>query len=124
MLYYCVCLSSAWHIAKPWAERLVEEFYAQTEEEAKINIPVTSYVMLLSLLMHRWMQRENVVLSQMQVNFIDHILQPMYRTLRKLFPGLKYHMERLSLSRNKWSELYQQHLREVEQEAHHRYRTT
>eukprot|EP01086_Lenisia_limosa_P013910 TRINITY_DN43611_c0_g1_i1.p1 TRINITY_DN43611_c0_g1~~TRINITY_DN43611_c0_g1_i1.p1 ORF type:complete len:479 (-),score=104.01 TRINITY_DN43611_c0_g1_i1:6-1442(-) len=93
-----------WSVAKPWADGLLEEFFNQTDAELKSGVKVTE-----------WMKRENVVQSQMQVNFLDHILIPMFTSVAKVLPKLNIHLERLAVSRSKWSQLYQEYKANMEQ---------
>jgi hypothetical protein len=64
-------------IAKYWAHMVQEEFFIQGDREAEKAIKVSPF-----------MTRGNSSLPQMQMNFADYIVIPMFKVMTKLLPEL------------------------------------
>eukprot|EP01086_Lenisia_limosa_P001087 TRINITY_DN1197_c0_g1_i1.p1 TRINITY_DN1197_c0_g1~~TRINITY_DN1197_c0_g1_i1.p1 ORF type:complete len:498 (+),score=115.59 TRINITY_DN1197_c0_g1_i1:67-1560(+) len=94
-----------WPVARPWADKLLAEFAEQTETEIANNLPVTE-----------WMRTVNVVQPKMQLNFITHVLMPMYEAMKNIFPKLSSFCDRLSMARNRWQEEYNKYIASTEQD--------
>ena len=67
-------------IAIQWEEKISAEFNDQAIEEAQLGLPVAPFMQNLADPQHR---------SKLQVNFIDFVLEPWWKSLIKLYPTLK-----------------------------------
>ncbi|KAI9138921.1 hypothetical protein BKA69DRAFT_1088657 [Paraphysoderma sedebokerense] len=54
-------------LCQKWADRILEEFFLQGDEEKKRGLPVS-----------RFMDRTNTVVSKCQIGFIDYIVLPLF----------------------------------------------
>lgn len=63
-----------------WEEKISSEFNDQALEEAKLGLPVAPFMQNLSDPQHR---------AKLQVNFIEFVLEPWWRSIVKLYPQLK-----------------------------------
>lgn len=63
-----------------WTKRIVEEFYQQGDNEAKLGMPVSAY-------MNR--NKDEPRVPELQVNFIKHLVAPLYHAMASscLVPG-------------------------------------
>lgn len=81
-------------IAKYWAHMVQEEFFLQGDKEAEKGIKVSPF-----------MTRGNSSLPQMQMNFADFIVIPMFKIMTKLLPVLESAvMRHLLENRALWAE--------------------
>nr|XP_018913128.1 PREDICTED: uncharacterized protein LOC109041287 [Bemisia tabaci] len=65
-------------VADPWLDKLLQEFYNQSDLEKDQGLPVTPF-----------MDRAKISKSSSQCNFIGIVLLPLFEALEKLFPELK-----------------------------------
>ncbi|KAF7259925.1 hypothetical protein EG68_02767 [Paragonimus skrjabini miyazakii] len=66
------------HVAGPWINRLLTEFFHQSDYEKLAGLPVAPF-----------MDREKVTKSASQCGFIRFVILPLFEALSKLFPPLK-----------------------------------
>eukprot|EP00743_Colponemidia_sp_Colp-15_P001905 GILK01002075.1.p1 GENE.GILK01002075.1~~GILK01002075.1.p1 ORF type:complete len:592 (-),score=90.24 GILK01002075.1:240-2015(-) len=71
-----------------WIDRVMEEFFAQGDEEKRLNLPVSMF-----------MDRSNSSIPKCQFGFMDVIVQPLFTVFNQLLPDLLPACE--SLARNK-----------------------
>jgi len=64
-------------VARVWEERITREFDAQCERETQAGLPVAGYMQNLS---------DPVIRYKNQVNFIDFVLMPWWRSVVRIFP--------------------------------------
>ncbi|CAN0029670.1 unnamed protein product [Lampetra planeri] len=65
-------------VAEPWLDCLLQEFFSQSDVEKLEGLPVSPF-----------MDRDKVSRSSSQVNFIRHVLLPLFVALATLFPALQ-----------------------------------
>eukprot|EP00742_Colponemidia_sp_Colp-10_P004186 GILJ01004465.1.p1 GENE.GILJ01004465.1~~GILJ01004465.1.p1 ORF type:complete len:593 (-),score=94.86 GILJ01004465.1:225-2003(-) len=71
-----------------WIDRVMEEFFAQGDEEKRLGLPVSMF-----------MDRSNSSIPKCQFGFMDVIVQPLFTVFNQLLPDLSPACE--SLARNK-----------------------
>jgi hypothetical protein len=54
-------------LSTKWAERIMEEFFLQGDEERKRGLPISMF-----------MDRQNTNVAKCQIAFIDYIVKPLY----------------------------------------------
>ena len=82
-------------VAKVWEERISLEFIEQAEKEEKLGLPVLPFMQNLS---------DPTVRIQNQINFIEFVLVPWWRSVARVFPDLRVCYERLLENRMKYSD--------------------
>lgn len=65
-------------VAEPWLDRLLQEFFKQSDAEKLEGLPVTPF-----------MDRDKVTKPSSQVSFIGLVLLPLFEALGELFPELQ-----------------------------------
>ncbi|KAL0103203.1 hypothetical protein PUN28_017497 [Cardiocondyla obscurior] len=65
-------------VAEPWLDRLLQEFFKQSDAEKLEGLPVTPF-----------MDREKVTKASSQVSFIGLVLLPLFEALGELLPELQ-----------------------------------
>ncbi|KAL4221651.1 hypothetical protein ACF0H5_019908 [Mactra antiquata] len=65
-------------VAEPWIERLLEEFFIQSDIEKLEGLPVAPF-----------MDREKVTKSSSQIGFIKYVLLPLFEALGTLLPVIQ-----------------------------------
>ncbi|XP_053076484.1 high affinity cGMP-specific 3',5'-cyclic phosphodiesterase 9A isoform X3 [Acinonyx jubatus] len=96
-------------VAEPWVDRLLEEYFMQSDREKSEGLPVAPF-----------MDRDKVTKATAQIGFIKFVLIPMFETVTKLFPVVEELMLRpLWESRDRYEELKQRDdsLKEREMES-------
>jgi dual 3',5'-cyclic-AMP and -GMP phosphodiesterase 11 len=68
------------HIATVWEQRISLEFEEQAKAEAARGLPVAPFMQNLENAQHR---------AKLQVNFIGFVLEPWWKNVTRLFPGLR-----------------------------------
>ncbi|CAL8091897.1 unnamed protein product [Calicophoron daubneyi] len=66
------------HVAGPWINRLLEEFFHQSDYEKLVGLPVAPF-----------MDREKVTKSASQCGFIRFVILPLFESLAKLLPSTR-----------------------------------
>jgi CheY-like chemotaxis protein/HPt (histidine-containing phosphotransfer) domain-containing protein len=79
-------------VAAKWADMLIEEFLEQGDKEREMGIQISPL-----------MDRNTLVRARMQVNFIDYIAGPLYKTAAQYAPGLTITTDTLNVNREIWS---------------------
>ncbi|XP_025768856.1 high affinity cGMP-specific 3',5'-cyclic phosphodiesterase 9A [Puma concolor] len=96
-------------VAEPWVDRLLEEYFMQSDREKSEGLPVAPF-----------MDRDKVTKATAQIGFIKFVLIPMFETVTKLFPVVEELMLRpLWESRDRYEELKQRDdsLKELQRET-------
>ncbi|KAL3314501.1 3',5'-cyclic-nucleotide phosphodiesterase [Cichlidogyrus casuarinus] len=65
-------------VATPWIDRLLEEFFHQSDYEKKVNLPSAPF-----------MDRDKVTKPESQFSFITYVIMPLFLSLCELFPKLE-----------------------------------
>lgn len=65
-------------VAEPWLDRLLQEFFKQSDAEKLEGLPVTPF-----------MDRDKVTKPSSQVSFIGLVLLPLFEALGELLPELQ-----------------------------------
>lgn len=81
------------HICKEWAQRIAEEYFSQTEEEKRSNLPIV---------MPNF-DRQTCDISKTQVSFIDFFLKGMFAAFDSVFP-IPVLMKNLELNTAYWTQ--------------------
>jgi CheY-like chemotaxis protein/HPt (histidine-containing phosphotransfer) domain-containing protein len=79
-------------VAKKWAEVLIEEFCAQGDMEKKQNMPISPL-----------MDRDNLDKTKMQINFMDYIAGPLFKTIGEYITDFKVLHHNMLHNREIWS---------------------
>ncbi|XP_071451816.1 high affinity cGMP-specific 3',5'-cyclic phosphodiesterase 9A [Hetaerina americana] len=66
------------NVAEPWLDRLLQEFFSQSDAEKMEGLPVTPF-----------MDRDKVTKPSSQCSFIGYVLLPLFETLGDLLPELQ-----------------------------------
>jgi hypothetical protein len=80
LVLHCADISNPFKpfdICESWALLVVEEFFAQGDREKREGFPVSPM-----------MDRNTVILCNMQMGFIEFAVAPLISTFVKIFPGL------------------------------------
>ncbi|XP_015600255.1 uncharacterized protein LOC107270091 [Cephus cinctus] len=93
-------------VAEPWLDRLLQEFFKQSDAEKLEGLPVTPF-----------MDRDKVTKPSSQCSFIGFVLLPLFEALGELFPEL----QELIVQPVKYALEYYRRLNEAaKDERHHR----
>uniref|UniRef100_A0A7S1KLP0 Phosphodiesterase n=1 Tax=Percolomonas cosmopolitus TaxID=63605 RepID=A0A7S1KLP0_9EUKA len=79
------------HFAKKWAERIMEEFFEQGDEEKKLRYPVSPF-----------MDREKSAIETCQCGFIAYICKPLYDCLQKFNSDCVVYYQQLGANEREW----------------------
>lgn len=96
----CADVSNAvrpFRVAKTWANRLIEEFLYQGDQERAQGLAISPL-----------MDRSSLDKEQMQVNFIDYIAGPLYKSFIQFVPNLQCLMNSMHANREQWSSILSQ----------------
>ncbi|KAH3745954.1 cAMP phosphodiesterase [Pelomyxa schiedti] len=84
-----------WEIAKLWAERIMEEFFRQGDEEKKGKLPVSPF-----------MDRTDSKIPKCQATFIEYVIQPFADVIGQVLPSLRSELqENVATNLAKWRAL-------------------
>jgi hypothetical protein len=84
------------NVSKMWAEALVQEFLNQGDAEKERNLPVSPL-----------MDRATMNKAKLQVNFIDYIAGPLFKTVTSYLSGMDEVNGYIQKNRDVWSEVLQ-----------------
>merc|ERR1719161_2824832 len=85
-----------WRTCRAWALRVLEEFFAQGDQEKALGIPVQ----MLN-------DREKVNKPNSQIGFIEFIVVPLFTAEVKLFPTLYELSDNLASNCQRWEEIWE-----------------
>ncbi len=83
------------HICEVWAHRVMNEFFNQGDEEKAHGMTVSPF-----------MDRDNTVIPQVQFNFIEFVVAPLYIGVLRIFPELNELGTNLVENQRKWLKIY------------------
>jgi len=98
-LMKCADLSNParpFNIALYWAHMVQEEFFYQGDLERQQGLPFSPF-----------MERGTSSLPQLQINFIDYIVSPIFESLSQLLKDTSILYQNLLVNRSRWAELLQ-----------------
>jgi hypothetical protein len=84
-----------WDISKAWALRVLDEYFAQGDQEKKLGIP-----------MQPLNDRDRVNKPQSQIGFIEYIVAPLVAAEVKLFPLWRDSCTQLEVNLQKWEQAW------------------
>jgi len=84
-----------WEVASGWAHRVLEEFFAQGDEEKRLGIPVQ----FLN-------DRDKLNRPNSQIGFIEFMIAPFYAAQIRLWPDLKSLGDNLGINIGNWENLW------------------
>jgi CheY-like chemotaxis protein/HPt (histidine-containing phosphotransfer) domain-containing protein len=79
-------------VAEKWANMLIEEFLAQGDKERELGLTISPL-----------MDRDTLERSQMQINFIDYIASPLFKSFVQYVPSLQNLVSNIQANRESWS---------------------
>jgi len=83
-------------IAQKWAMMVMQEFFAQSDKERELTLPVTPF-----------MDKHRIIIAKEQMNFIDNLCLPLYENLVLIFPNIQYCIKQLQTNRTEWQKRMQ-----------------
>jgi len=89
-------------ICEKWAKRVMDEFFDQVDKEREKGMTVSAMF-----------DRDSTNPYQMQCNFIEFVVGPLYIGMIKLFPELKEYGENLVENRRVWGDKWIANLEET-----------
>jgi hypothetical protein len=95
-----------WKICSKWAWLVLDEFFAQGDQEKALGIPVQ----MLN-------DRDKVNKPNSQIGFIEFLVTPLITSAVKLFPALYELSDNLGENLQKWEEVWKQESAPMEEEA-------
>jgi len=87
--------AKVWEVASGWAHRVLEEFFAQGDEEKRLGIPVQ----FLN-------DRDKLNRPNSQIGFIEFMIAPFFAAQIRLWPDLKALGDNLSFNVGSWENLW------------------
>merc|ERR1719375_3011495 len=84
-----------WEIAHAWAHRVLEEFFAQGDEEKRLGIPVQ----FLN-------DRDKLNRPNSQIGFLEFMICPFYAAQIKLWPALSEFGDNLCTNISNWETMW------------------
>merc|ERR1719487_1730586 len=85
----------SWNACRNWAFRVLEEFFAQGDQEKALNIPVQ----MLN-------DREKVNKPNSQIGFIEFIVSPLIAAEVKIFPALAQLGDNIVSNLGNWDKMW------------------
>jgi hypothetical protein len=85
-----------------WAMRVAKEFQMQANEELSRGMPVTSFMALQMEGNLSKLTPENVAVAKLNFNFINYVVEPLWRTLAEFFPELQECIVNLKGNQRAW----------------------
>ena len=80
-------------VCRKWAEKVLEEFFAQGDKEKAQSLPVSMLC-----------DRDTVSLPKSQIGFINGVVLPQFLVIEKNFPSAKMFVDGVRLNLEKWEE--------------------
>lgn len=101
MIHSCDLYSSTkkFDVAKQWSLKVNSEFTLQTEDEAKLGLPITPYMKDLN---------KSSVLAKAEIGFIKFVQKPIWNSINNFFDGnLSFALNNIEENIKKWEEIQQ-----------------
>jgi CheY-like chemotaxis protein len=83
--------SRPFNIAKKWSHMCIREFLSQGDQEKQRNIPVSPL-----------MDRDALNFPKSQLDFINFIVEPLFKHVITVFPSLNFILQSVQHNRNQW----------------------
>jgi hypothetical protein len=80
------------HISHKWATLVISEFFAQSDKERELDLPITPF-----------MDKEKVIISKEQINFIEKLCLPLYEPMSIICPNMAVCVKNLYTNRQEWN---------------------
>jgi len=93
-------------VYEKWATVVMEEFFLQGDRERRMGMPVSAMF-----------DRHTTNIQQMQVNFIEFVVGPLYAGLIRIFPGLHQLGSQLVSNRTEMGQKWMLHLKATSSET-------
>jgi len=84
-----------WGVSRVWAGKVSEEFDRQLAEEARLSLPISTF-----------MQAPK---PQLELNFIEFVVLPLWRTVAQAFPTFEDRVETMLANHERWGLLMKNH---------------
>merc|ERR1719160_253859 len=94
-----------WDCCQPWAMKVLEEFFAQGDQEKELGIPVQ----FLN-------DRDKLNRPNSQIGFVEFVIAPYYAAQIRLWPMMSEYGEALSNNLAAWEELWAEEVKPGEEE--------
>jgi len=104
-------------VAQRWAKRVVTEFFAQSDKERELALPVTPFMdrclsvplvlvlmLMLMLMLMLCGGRDKVILANEQINFITKLCSPLYAALQGVCPGMVVCLDQMKSNLRQWQQ--------------------
>jgi len=88
-------------IAKYWAEMVQEEFFFQGDQEKEHKLQISPYMDRAAAA-----ASDHPLLAQMQINFIDYIVAPVFAAYQQLVPAASVCNDLIISNKQKWKNIY------------------
>jgi hypothetical protein len=79
-------------ISHKWANLVLQEFFMQSDKERELDLPVTTF-----------MDRQKVIISKEQINFIEKLCLPLYEPMCDICPFMNVCVKNLNTNRMEWN---------------------
>lgn len=80
------------NISRRWAKMVLEEFFAQSDKERELELPVTPF-----------MDKHKIIIAKEQINFIEKLCMPLYTQISAVFTPLEACVRQLEENRDAWN---------------------
>merc|ERR1740124_492697 len=84
-----------WGVSRVWAAKVSEEFDRQLAEERRLSLPISTF-----------MQAPK---PQLELNFIEFVVLPLWRTVAQAFPTFEDRVETMLANHERWGLLMKNH---------------
>ena len=86
-----------WNISRSWSLLIQDEFYKQGDHEREIQLASVPAMF----------DRHSNSMEMGQINFIEHLVLPLFSTLKDIFPATLELYEHATINMAKWSDKYE-----------------
>lgn len=84
----------AQELARQWAKLVLTEFFSQSDREKELNLETAA-----------WMDRNKIIISKEQLNFIEKLCMPLYKETAAIFPKMERCIKQMQANRDSWEQL-------------------
>eukprot|EP00002_Diphylleia_rotans_P022144 TRINITY_DN4337_c0_g1_i3.p1 TRINITY_DN4337_c0_g1~~TRINITY_DN4337_c0_g1_i3.p1 ORF type:complete len:1502 (-),score=336.03 TRINITY_DN4337_c0_g1_i3:3170-7675(-) len=82
-------------ISEKWARMLRDEFFAQTQKEKELQLPVTPFMVI----------EDDFTLAKNEVGFIDFVVRPLWEALAGFLPDLRVCIDFMDANKAAWQRI-------------------
>jgi hypothetical protein len=79
-------------ISHKWANLVIAEFFMQSDLERELDLPVTPF-----------MDKQKVIISKEQINFIEKLCLPLFEPMSNMCPWMNVCVKNLNTNRQEWN---------------------